>query len=54
MEGLGAPVAALERGLGQTHRRGLSGLSGCAQRTEAVPGCGSGSAGGCSGILLGN
>lgn len=54
MEGLGAPVAALEWGLGQTHRRGLSGLSGCVQRTEAVPGCGSGSAGGCSGILLGN
>lgn len=54
MEGSGAPVAALERGPGQTHRRGLSGLRDCAQRTEVVPGRGSGSVGGCSGTLPGS
>lgn len=56
MEGSGAPVAALEWGPGQTHRRGLCEQSDCAQRpgTEVAPGCGSGSVGGCSGTLPGS
>lgn len=56
MEGSGAPVAALEWGLGRTHRRGLRGRRGCAGRpgTEVPPGCGSGSVGGCSGTPPGS
>lgn len=56
MEGSGAPVAALEWGLGRTHRRGLRGRRSCAGRpgTEVPPGCGSGSVGGCSGTLPGS
>lgn len=46
-----APVAALEWGPRPTHRRGLSGVRGGAPRAGAAPGCGSGSAGGCLGIL---
>lgn len=57
MKELGALVAALEQGLGQTHRRGLQGLCGCVGRPETevvVPGCGSGSVGGCSGTRPGS
>lgn len=41
------PVAALEWRPRPTHRRGLSGVRGDAPRAGAVPGCGSGFAGGC-------
>lgn len=51
VEEWGAPVAALEWGPRPTHRRGLSGVRDDAPRAGAVPGCGSGSAGGCLGIL---
>lgn len=51
MEEWRAPVAAMEWEPRPTHRRGLSGVRDDAPRAGAVPGCGSGSAEGCLGIL---